>query len=441
MSAATNPRKDARILGVPFVAAIFFFAVMLPTDVSVSLGGLRISAYRLVLIVMFFPMLVKLLSGRVGRIYVFDMLVVGHCAWAFLSLIKWGGAAKAIETGGIYFLEFAGAYLVSRVYIRGYDDFVAFARLYVGTVVAVLIFTIPEALTSVHILHDSITSVLGGAKAPYIDKRMGLERAFASFDHPILYGIFSASAFSLAYFVIAETRLMNWRGMAKVMGVLLAVFLSASSGPFVVIMIQGVIAAYQRVMGKYPGRWSALSSIFVISYVVIDLFTTNTPFHFFVHNFTFSAQSSYNRILIFEYGTAEVKRHPIFGIGMGDWTRPSWMSDSMDNYWLLTTVRYGLPAFFMFVGLLLGLIWAVGQRKDLPEEWRRARHGWAFTLFGITVGAATVHLWNAVFVLFLFLIGTGVWLLDAKPGSTMRAQGSDDRSRAPAPRRQPARLF
>ena len=210
---------------------------------------------------------------------------------------------------------------------------------------------------------------------------------------------------------------------------------------FVVVMIQGVIAAYQRVMGKYPGRWSALASIFVISYVVIDLFTTNTPFHFFVHNLTFSAQSSYNRILIFEYGTAEVKRHPIFGIGMADWTRPSWMSDSMDNYWLLTTVRYGLPAFFMLVGLLLGLIWAVGQRKDLPEEWRRARHGWAFTLFGITVGAATVHLWNAVFVLFLFLIGAGVWLLDAKPGSTMRALGSDDRSRAPVPRLQPARLF
>jgi hypothetical protein len=33
------------------------------------------------------------------------------------------------------------------------------------------------------------------------------------------------------------------------------------------------------------------------------------------------------------------------------------------------------------------------------------------------VVACTVHLWNALFVLFLFLIGSGVWLLEARPDS------------------------
>ena len=113
----------------------------------------------------------------------------------------------------------------------------------------------------------------------------------------------------------------------------------------------------------------------------------------------------------------------------------------MDNFWLVTAVRYGLPAFFLLVGLLLGLIWAAGQRKGLPDEWRRARHAWAFTLFGITVAAATVHLWNALFVLFLFLIGAGAWLLDAQPGTARSTKGSNARPRAPARRLQPARLF
>ena len=67
----------------------------------------------------------------------------------------------------------------------------------------------------------------------------------------------------------------------------------------------------------------------------------------------------------------------------------------------------------------------------------RARHAWAFTLFGITVAAATVHLWNALFVLFLFLIGAGAWLIDAKPD---RAR-PEARIGAPGMTFRPARLF
>jgi hypothetical protein len=441
MSATTAPAKVKRIFGVPLAVALFFVAMMLPTAVSVNLGGLRLSAYRVVLIVMFLPMLIKLLSGRAGRIHIFDMLVFAHCGWALLALINWGGVAQGIESGGIYIVEFAGAYLLARVYIRGYEDFAATAKLYVGLVLGTLIFTIPEALSGVHILHDTISGALGGPMAPFIEPRMGLERTFGPFDHPILYGVFSAAAFSLAYFVIAEARLMNGRGMIKVVGVGLATFMSASGGPYVVLMMQGFVAVWQRVLGKIKGRWAALFTMFAMMYIAIDVFSTKTPFHVFVNNFTFSRQSAYNRILIFEFGSAEVRRHPIFGIGLGDWERPSWMSDSMDNFWLVTAVRYGLPALFLLLALLLGLLWAAGQRKDLPAEWKRARHAWAFTLFGITVAAATVHLWNALFVLFLFLIGAGAWLLDAKPGAAQAARRTGNRRSIPARSLQPARLF
>jgi hypothetical protein len=51
---------------VPLVVAVFFIAMMLPTAVSVNLGGLRLSVYRVVLIVMILPMLLQLLSGGRG---------------------------------------------------------------------------------------------------------------------------------------------------------------------------------------------------------------------------------------------------------------------------------------------------------------------------------------------------------------------------------------
>ncbi|MFK7764542.1 MAG: hypothetical protein AB8B62_14880 [Roseobacter sp.] len=431
MARTTSPA----IFGVPIAVALFFLAIMLPTAVSLNLGGLRLSAYRVVLLCMLLPMLFHLITGRYGRAHLFDGLMMLHCAWVLLALIKWGGLSQGVESGGIYIVECAGAYLLGRLYIRSYEGFAAMAKVYVGLVLATLVFTIPEALTGIHILHDGISGALGGPSAPYIEPRMGLERTFGPFDHPILYGVFCASSFSLAYFVLAERTLKNFGGMSKVAGVVLATFMSASGGPYVVLMMQGFVAAWERILGKIRGRWAALFTLFGIAYVAIDVLSTKTPFHVFVNYFTFSKQSAYNRILIFEFGTAEAARHPIFGIGLGDWERPPWMSDSMDNFWLATAVRYGLPALILLVGLLLGLIWAVGQRQNLPPAWQRARHAWAFTLFGITVAAATVHLWNALFVLFFFLIGAGAWLLDATPRRPRTATRT-----APTSYR-PARLF
>jgi hypothetical protein len=411
MTTAVMPTR--RIFGIPVIVALFFFGMMLPTSVSVNLGSLRLSAYRIVLILAFLPMFFTLVSGRRGPMTIWDIIVFAHGGWALLALIAWGGVKQGIESGGIYIVEFVGAWMVGRLYIRTYEDFAAMARAYVGVVVFLLLFTIPEALTSVHILHDGIAKLTGGPLAHYMDKRMGLERPFGPFDHPILYGVFSAAAFSLAYFVVAERRLTNAKGMAMTFGTALATLLTGSGGPYVVLLMQGFVAGWQRVLGEVQGRWAALFSLFGFIYLAIDLFSTRTPFHVFVTYFTFSTTSAYNRILIFEYGSAEVARHPLFGIGLGDWVRPVWMSDSMDNFWLVIAVRYGLPALFLMLALLLGIIWTAGQRKGIPESWRRARHAWAFTLFGITVAAATVHLWNALFVLFIFLIASGAWLIDA----------------------------
>jgi hypothetical protein len=402
-----------RIFGIPVIVALFFLGMMLPTSVSVSVGTMRLSAYRIVLILAIVPMLVTLATGRRGHATIWDGLVMAHAAWAMLALIVWGGLRQGVESGGIYVVEFVGAWLVGRLYIRSYDDFAAMARAFVWVVVGLLVFTVPEALTSVHILYDTIASLTGGAPAHYIDQRMGLERTFGPFDHPILYGVFSASAFSLAYFMMAERKLTHAKGMALTFGTAVATFLSGSSGPYVVLVMQIFVSGWQRALGDVQGRWAALFTLFALTYLSIDLFSNRTPFHVFITYFTFSATSSYNRILIFEYGTAEVARHPIFGIGLADWERPVWMSDSMDNFWLVIAVRYGLPALGLLLALLLGLIWKVGQRQGLPESWRRARHAWAFTLFGIAVAAATVHLWNALFVLFIFLIGAGAWLIDA----------------------------
>ena len=72
----------------------------------------------------------------------------------------------------------------------------------------------------------------------------------------------------------------------------------------------------------------------------------------------------------------------------------------------------------MLLGLMLGMVYMIARKENLSQEWRNARHAWAFTLYGIAIAAATVHLWNALFVLFMFLMGSGMWLYDTKQGQT-----------------------
>jgi hypothetical protein len=437
ISIPKGQRSGRRLFGVPIVVALFLLAMMFPTSVSVNLGSLRLSLFRVVLIVTFLPMLWTLLSGRSIKPNIFDALILGHGAWALLALINWGGIGQGIESGGIYIVEAVGAYLVGRVYIRSLADFTAFAKLFVGSVAVMVLFTLPEALTSNNFLYNGFAAATGAPPAPFVEKRMGLARAFGTFDHPILYGVFSAAAFSMAYYIVAERRLTNLRGMTTVLAVSLATFLSASGGPYLVLVMQIFVATWERVLAGVQGRWKILLVLFLIVYLWIDLMTTRTPFHVFIQYFSFSAQSSYNRILIFVYGTAEVARHPLLGIGMGDWVRAPWMSDSMDNFWLLIAVRYGLPAFAMLVALMVGLVVAIANRPDFPDAWRNARHAWAFGLFGMAVVGGTVHLLNALFVLFMFMIGSGVWMYDTRPDAPARPRSAVP----PRPAGPPARLF
>ena len=165
-------------------------------------------------------------------------------------------------------------------------------------------------------------------------------------------------------------------------------------------------------------RWTMLVSGFAMIWLAVTLASNRGFVMVFISYFTFSTNSAYNRTLIWEYGTAEVARHPVFGIGLGDWIRAPWMSDSMDNFWLLTAVRYGLPALLALVTAIVLI--AIQQYRCIGRDktLNRYRMGWLTIIIGLSVSGITVHFWNALFAYFFFLIGTGVWM------SSPRVKGS-----------------
>jgi hypothetical protein len=397
----------ASVTKAPLLGTVFYLALIVPLEFSVTVAGLRLSPYRVFLLVMFLPMMLRLL--REHRLLPADCLIASHAIWAALALGIYGGFAAGLESGGIYVIESLGAYLVGRLAVSSPESSRAMLRFMVIALLVMAVFALPESITGHHFLREVSRAIMGGAALPVIDPRMGLHRAFGSFDHPILYGVFAASTFAAAYYVLCKERL-QFRSLA-ILGVIAgSTFLSLSAGPFVALTCQGLVLGWDRFTKGIQMRWWALVSGFSLIWLAVSLASNRGFIKVFISYFTFSPHSAYNRTLIWDYGTAEVARHPVFGIGLGDWIRAPWMSDSMDNFWLLTAVRYGLPALIFLV--LAIVVIAIGQARAVrgDTEINRFRMGWLAMIVGLSVSGFTVHFWNAMFTYFFFLIGTGVWM-------------------------------
>jgi len=86
------------------------------------------------------------------------------------------------------------------------------------------------------------------------------------------------------------------------------------------------------------------------------------------------------------------------------------MSDSMDNFWLVTAVRYGLPALAFLLGAIVLLAIRQARASAHDVELNRHRMAWLAIIIGFAISGITVHFWNSLFAYFFFLIGSGAWL-------------------------------
>ena len=391
---------------LPLPVALFLLALLLPPELSINIGELRLSGYRLVLLFLFLPCLVHLLFSPDHQTTPADWGMLFISSWCVLALAYHHGIVEALEKGGILIIEMLGAYLLARIYIRNYAQMLAVAKFFVCLVAIVLTASIPESLTGNHFLRGPIEF--------YYPKRLGLHRAYGPFDHPILLGVFCAASFSYAYYLIADGAIDSASKFFIIFVVCAGTFFSLSAGPFLALGMQVGLVVWEKKSRSIPGRWWIVAGLLVIGYIAIDIFSNRSPIAVLVSYLSFSGQTAYFRILIFEYGSAEVIRHPLLGIGYNPWVRPDWMPSSVDNFWLLTAMRYGLPATLALVAVMAYMVLELGNKKSPVSTFRNAGRAWGFTIAGLALVGCTVTFWNSMFVLFFFLLGTGCWLLTAR---------------------------
>lgn len=392
------------LLVLSLLVPVFFF-----------LGPVRLTPYRLILVVMIIPLMLRLFSS--GKpVYAFDFLFIFSFLWSALSLSVVHGFGQTIETSAIYIIEGLGAYLVTRILIDNKQSFYVFVKIFYFSVLFLLPFAIFEAATGKPIILDVLRKVLPVPGSVSMNKRFGLERAQVVFEHSILFGVYCSSVFGLVFYVLIKPGSSAVTGLMKLVLVTFTSFLSVSTGAVLAINFQLFLIAWDKItaMMKLPRRWLILGGGFAVLYVLIDILSTRSPFHVFVNYLAFSSRSAYNRILIWQFGTETVWSAPVFGIGFGTWLGPAWMGDSVDNFWLLLVMRYGLPGGIAFIAAIYLIMKKLGSCDFKDPDLDNYRKGYLVSLGGMLLAGATVHYWNATYVLFMAMIGSGVWMLSAK---------------------------
>ncbi|MEM7006061.1 MAG: hypothetical protein AAF498_09295 [Pseudomonadota bacterium] len=409
--ARRGQRLDERVLAIP--VALFVLALAVP--ISVEIGGMRLSLYRVVLLATLPFLILRWLGGHAGPLRVADLTVILLALWAMTAFGVHHGASTAIEAGGIFFVETAGAYFMGRVLIRSSAALRATARLLFYIMLFIAPFAVIEALTGRNILLE-VASLIGDVPPTRRGdgERLGLTRVQGPFDHSILFGVFCGTAISLAFYVVGYGKSLL-RRLAGTLAVFVTAALSLSSGPLAGMMMQLYLITWDMVFARLKSRWTILAVLAGLAYLVVELNSQRSASEIFISYFALNAGTAWARLHIWNFGTASILQNPLFGVGLNEWDRPYWLGSSLDMFWIVPGVRHGIPAMALMLISFFAVYLPMVVRRGLDDLQHHCRLGLLLSLSGLFVMGWTVHYWNATYALLMFLIGSGVWLLDARP--------------------------
>ena len=411
-----------------YLAAALVYLLFVPEQFNPTILGFYLPPYRIFLFGATIYLLISAVGGRLRFAWP-DFFVVGGAAWVWLAaFMSSGSISTAIAQGGSHTLDIAFAYLLARASVQTPRDLRLLLILSAPALAFGSFFVVQEAITHLRILQPLASDITGLPNRLRDETRLGFMRGAGSFPHPILAGIFLAS-FLPIYLG------SGIRGWPRTLGIVASIgaFFSMSSAALLGLMMGGMLWLYQWLTQTIANvTWRLFLAGSAILFAAIEL-TSNSGFYgLMVRYASLNTATAYNRILIWEFGTDNIARHPWFGIGYSDWVRPDWMhSGSFDHFWLIMALRFGIPAsLLLLVPTLAGIgLLAIKSNKVGLQEARLMR-GVAISLAVFALGVVSVSLWLTTLVWFFMLVGIAVSLAVI---DTPGAQGRFVRVRVPPP--------
>ncbi|HIP81878.1 MAG TPA: hypothetical protein EYH16_05650 [Leucothrix mucor] len=397
---------------IRILALLFVISIFIPVEFHYLVGTLRIEAYRIVLgLALVYAFLnIRIILARADLV---DILLFFFVLLASASLIYNHGLKDGIESAGILIIEILGAFYLARLYITTPKHYYNI-NIWFATILAfLLIFSLYEAFAKHRILHELAKNITGNDSLDYrlythYYIRMGIMRTTNLFAHPILYGTIGAIFFP--FIILITINKFKIRHLFKTIAILLGMVSTLSSAPLLAVAFQGSTTLLTKFWHGGKRFWFGISFIVLSGFFFISMASDRGPFAILISKLTFNPVTGYYRMLQWEYSMDDIADHPLFGIGLHDWTRPDWMNSSIDSFWLLVTLQHGLIAGFILLFLCLYAVFHHLNKlhKHHPAT-RWMVESWILAFMSLILIGFTVDYFGKLQPLFFFILGSIAW--------------------------------
>lgn len=386
-----------------FSLKVLLFCFIVPREFAFFIGELQLTPYRLVLIIVSFPLLWLYLTNSTKRLFFFDACALATFIWPLFAYSVTSGLETSLESGGVLFLETAVPYFLCRYAISNYRQLKSLAvTLFISIGILALVSPV-EMLTGHYFIHDLSASITGNVFDLDASQRLGLWRAMGPMSHPIVLGFFCASGIALSFTMAQRERRFYIAFVLCLVGTLV----SLSSAPILAAVAQFGLIAWSRFFTGHQHKWLLLALLAILLYVLIDIYSNRDPFRVMFSYLLFNSGTGYARYYMWIYAT-EVANHDwlsmLVGYGNSDiWASYiensywSWaLQHSLDSYWLVQLIHFGWPYLILHMLFLISLFrqyWQSQQSTKRTKN-RRILEAWMFSAAAMTLVACTVDFWG-----------------------------------------------
>lgn len=400
---------------IRILAILFIISIFIPVEFYFMIGTVRIETYRIVLALVIIYVIFNL-KEVLDRANITDLLLFILVTIAFFSFLYNHNLQKAIQSTGIYLLETLGAFYLARLYIITPQRFFRVNLAFITIITLLLGFTIYESFSQHRILHEWAEKITGNKSLDYrlytdYYIRNGIMRATSLFAHPILFGTLAAMFTPFALMLVWRFRRPLYT--VNVIGLAISMLMTLSSAPLLSLIFQAITAVLVKFWNRARRLWVGIFFGGLASAMLIELLSNRGFFGILISYLTFNPNTGYFRMLQWENSMDDIIEHPVLGIAHNDWTRPywmDWMSDSIDSFWLLVTLQYGVFAFLvLFTACIYAVFHVLNHIDQHSDEIRWMVTSWILSMMSLVLIGFTVHYFDKLQPMFFFMLGACGW--------------------------------
>ena len=380
---------------------LFFLLLMfVPAEIHLVLGGIRVEPYRVLLLVYLIVGFQNLIKEKyqLKELYLLIFLLL-----ASISLLINHGAS-GIQSSIILFLETFICYFIGKQITQknGRLGLVWVLKVFLVGFLVMVPLAVIESQNGYRITHVIASKLAGTWTESYLGDsyiRYGLYRSSVTFSHPILYSVIAALFFllSIKSFFSAKQRIYSY------IAYLTALITAVTSAGIMMVSIQFGLIITERLRHLIPKIYNYVIAFGVLIIIFLELFSNRGAIKVLMTIMALNPYTAWARYNQWTEAWDDVTDNWYIGIGFNDWSRPFWMGDSIDSYWLLMFLRFGLIATSFLI-----LFWFATTR-DLYSANRKYNDKALFYMFisvlSLIIGVVTVALFDRALLIAYFTLG------------------------------------